>query len=122
MGEKAVFLCHPPQGANAPQEPGPRNLKHSSVRLNNNSIVELCGEGANVIDKEGVDLGPPPSLETALSHVAPSAESTSESNRRPQTGEKTRRTAQIKKAVIIWQSDRREEALPELRHHGLSLG
>ena len=67
--EKAVFLCHPPQGANAPQEPGPRNLKHSSIRLNNNAIVELCGEGANVIDKEGVDLGPPPSLEMALSHV-----------------------------------------------------
>ena len=67
--EKAVFLCHPPSGTNAPTEPGPRKLKHSSVRLNNNAIVELCGEGANVIDKEGVDLGPPPSLETALSHV-----------------------------------------------------
>ena len=42
--EKAVFLCHPPCGSNAPTEPGPRNLKHSSIRLNNNAIVELCGE------------------------------------------------------------------------------
>ena len=42
--EKAVFLCHPPQGPNAPTEPGKRKLKHSSIRLNNNSIVELQGE------------------------------------------------------------------------------
>ena len=52
-----------------PTEPGPRKLKHSSIRLNNNAIVELQGEGANVVDEQGVDLGPPPSLEMALSHV-----------------------------------------------------
>ena len=59
----------PSTGCERAPRTGPRKLKHSSIRLNNNSIVELQGEGANVVDEQGVDLGPPPSLETALSHV-----------------------------------------------------
>ena len=58
-----------PTGCERAPGTSPRKLKHSSIRLNNNSIVELCGEGANVVDEQGVDLGPPPSLEMALSHV-----------------------------------------------------
>lgn len=67
--EKAVFLCHPPQGVHAPQEPGERNLKHSSIRLNNNELVELQGEGESLVTTEGEVLGKPPSLELALLRV-----------------------------------------------------
>ena len=57
-----------------------------------------------------------------MSAVAASAQPTSEQNRRSEAGEETRVAAKAKKTVFIWQPHRRKEALPELRHHGLSSG